>query len=195
MTTITMKDGTRIYYKDWGAGQPIVFSHGWPLSADAWEDQMYFLASHGFRCIAHDRRGHGRSSQPWTGTDMDTYADDLVAVIALDLDHAIFHGAAGSAKALELAGELFQCAFRDRNTLYGRDGLPATVTGFAAHPHDAVAARHGFLRACWGYTTDAGRVDDSVVARAHAAKHSSTRRWSRAVSRARSEVRGDLEAA
>jgi hypothetical protein len=74
MTTITTKDGTRIFYKDWGSGQPIVFSHGWPLSADAWDEQRFFFASNGFRAIAHDRRGHGRSSQPWNGNDMDTYA-------------------------------------------------------------------------------------------------------------------------
>jgi non-heme chloroperoxidase len=91
--TITMSDGTRIYYKDWGSGQPVVFSHGWPLSADAWEDQMVFLGMHGYRCIAHDRRGHGRSSQPWNGNEMDTYADDLAAVVeALDLRHAIHVG-------------------------------------------------------------------------------------------------------
>ena len=83
----------KLYYKDWGSGQPIVFSHGWPLSADAWEDQMLFLATLGFRCIAHDRRGHGRSSQPWTGNDMDTYADDLAALVkALDLKDAIHIG-------------------------------------------------------------------------------------------------------
>ena len=93
MPTITMVDGTEIYYKDWGTGQPVVFSHGWPLTADAWEDQMLFLAGQGYRCIAHDRRGHGRSSQPWDGNEMDTYADDLAALVtALDLKDAIHVG-------------------------------------------------------------------------------------------------------
>ncbi len=90
---ITTEDGTEIYYKDWGEGQPVVFSHGWPLSSDAFEDQMFFLASHGYRCIAHDRRGHGRSSQPWDGNDMDTYANDLAELVdELDLDDAIHVG-------------------------------------------------------------------------------------------------------
>jgi len=93
MSTIRTKDGTQIYYKDWGTGRPVVFSHGWPLSADSWEAQMVFLASNGYRCIAHDRRGHGRSSQPWSGNEMDTYADDLSELIeTLDLKGAALIG-------------------------------------------------------------------------------------------------------
>ena len=93
MATITTKDGTQIYYKDWGTGQPVVFSHGWPLSADAFEDQMFFLSARGYRCIAHDRRGHGRSGQSWNGNDMDTYADDLAELVEkLDLKNAIHVG-------------------------------------------------------------------------------------------------------
>ncbi len=93
MATITAKDGTQLYYNDWGQGPPVVFSHGWPLSADAFEDQMFFLALRGYRCIAHDRRGHGRSSQTWKGNDLDTYADDLAALVeTLDLKSAIHVG-------------------------------------------------------------------------------------------------------
>ena len=93
MPMITTKDSTQLYYKDWGTGQPVVFSHGWPLDADAWEDQMFFLASRGYRCVAHDRRGNGRSSQPWDGNDMDTYADDLATVVeALGLKNAVHVG-------------------------------------------------------------------------------------------------------
>ncbi len=93
MGTVVTKDGTEIFYKDWGSGQPIVFSHGWPLSSDAWDAQMLFFGQNGFRVIAHDRRGHGRSGQPWGGNDMDTYADDLAAVMdALDLRDAVLVG-------------------------------------------------------------------------------------------------------
>ena len=93
MNTITTKDGTQIHYKDWGTGTPVVFSHGWPLNSDSWAAQMMFLAEHGYRCIAHDRRGHGRSSQPWTGNEMDTYADDLSNIIeSLDLKGAVLVG-------------------------------------------------------------------------------------------------------
>jgi len=93
MPTFTTRDGVRLYYKDWGAGRPVVFSHGWPLSADAWEDQMLFLSSRGFRTVAHDRRGHGRSDQPWDGNDMDAYADDLATLIeTLDLKGCVLVG-------------------------------------------------------------------------------------------------------
>jgi len=91
--TFTTRDGTQIFFKDWGQGQPVVFSHGWPLTADAWEDQMFFLANNGYRVIGHDRRGHGRSGQTWHGNDLDTYADDLLELVqALDLQDAVHVG-------------------------------------------------------------------------------------------------------
>jgi pimeloyl-ACP methyl ester carboxylesterase len=104
----TTRDVTQIYYKDWGEGGPVVFSHGWPLSADAFEDQMFFLASRGYRCIAHDRRGHGRSGQPWHGNDMDTYADDLAELTEnLDLKDAIYvgHSTGGGGVHYECEGD------------------------------------------------------------------------------------------
>jgi len=123
MPTITTKDKTDIYYKDWGAGDPVVFSHGWPLSADAWEDQMVFLASRGFRTIAHDRRGHGRSSQPWTGNDMDTYADDLAALVeALGLTNAIHVGHSTG------GGEVARCIGRHGTKRVAKAVLIGAVT-------------------------------------------------------------------
>ena len=106
MDAITTKDGTQIHYKDWGTGQPVVFSHGWPLCADSWESQMLFLAERGYRCVAHDRRGHGRSSQSWNGNDMDTYADDLAQLMeSLDLKDAVLIGfSAGGGEVVRYIG-------------------------------------------------------------------------------------------
>jgi non-heme chloroperoxidase len=106
MSTITTKDGTQLYYKDWGTGRPVLFSHGWPLNSDSWEVQMLSLASKGYRCIAHDRRGHGRSSQPSRGNDMDTYADDLSEIIlALDLKAVVVVGfSAGAGEVARYIG-------------------------------------------------------------------------------------------
>jgi non-heme chloroperoxidase len=123
VSTITTKDGTQIYYKDWGAGPPVVFSHGWPLSADSWEAQTMFLASNGYRCIAHDRRGHGRSSQPWSGNDMDTYADDLLLLIEhLDLKDATLVGFSAG------GGEVARYIGRHGTSRVARAALVGAVT-------------------------------------------------------------------
>jgi non-heme chloroperoxidase len=107
MAWFRAKDGAALYFKDWGAGPPVVFSHGWPLSSDSWEGQMSFLASHGYRCVAHDRRGHGRSTQPWAGNDMDTYADDLAGLLeSLDLKEAVLVGFSAG------GGEVARCIGR-----------------------------------------------------------------------------------
>jgi non-heme chloroperoxidase len=122
MSMVTTTDGTQLYYKDWGTGQPVVFSHGWPLNADSWEAQMVFLASNGYRCIAHDRRGHGRSSQPWGGNDMDTYADDLATLIdTLGLQNAILVGFSTG------GGEVARYIGRHGTTRLAKAGLISAV--------------------------------------------------------------------
>lgn len=123
LSTITTKDGTEIYYKDWKDGQPVVFSHGWPLNADSWESQMEYLASCGYRCIAHDRRGHGRSSQPWNGNDMDTYADDLkLPIETLKLDDIVLFGFSVG------GGEIARYIGRHGTDRIAKAGLIAAVT-------------------------------------------------------------------
>ncbi len=177
MPTITTKDGTELYYNDWGTGQPVVFSHGWPLSADAFEDQMFHLASHGYRVIAHDRRGHGRSGQPWQGNDMDTYADDLAELTAkLDLKGAVHvghstgggevarfiarHGTARVAKAV-LIGAVPPLMLR---TAANPGGLPMQV--FDDIRANVLADRSKFWRdlsmAFYGYNRPGAVVSEGV---------------------------------
>jgi len=177
MGTITTQDGTQIYYRDWGKGQPVVFSHGWPLTGDAFEDQMFYLASRGYRCIAHDRRGHGRSSQPWQGNDMDTYADDLAALVeALDLHDAIHvghstgggevaryigrHGTERVAKAV-LIGAVPPLMLK---TATNPGGLPMDV--FDGIRDGVLADRSQFFKdlsmAFYGYNRPGAKVSDGV---------------------------------
>ena len=128
--TLCTADGTLIYYKDWGSGQPVVFSHGWPLSADSWESQMLHFAANGYRAIAHDRRGHGRSSQPWNGNEMDTYADDLAQLIeALDLKDVVLFGFSTG------GGEISRYIGRHRQHPHGpRSGAESRRTFCPQHP-------------------------------------------------------------
>jgi non-heme chloroperoxidase len=177
MSTITTKDGTQIYYKDWGSGQPVVFSHGWPLSGDAWEDQMLFLGQRGYRVIAHDRRGHGRSSQPWNGNDMDTYADDLAALVeALDLKNAVHvghstgggevaryigrHGTKRVAKAV-LIGAITPLMLKTPNS---PDGLPIEV--FDGIRAQVLADRSQFFKDLpmpfYGYNRPSAKISEGV---------------------------------
>jgi non-heme chloroperoxidase len=177
MATITTTDGTQIYYKDWGTGQPIVFSHGWPLTGDAWDAQMVFLAARGYRCIAHDRRGHGRSSQPWDGNEMDTYADDLATLVqSLGLERAIHvghstgggevaryigrHGTARVAKAV-LIGAVPPIMLK---TAANPGGLP--IAAFDAIRAGVTADRSQFFKDLsipfYGYNRDGAKISEGV---------------------------------
>jgi non-heme chloroperoxidase len=177
MSIITTKDGAQIFYNDWGAGQPIVFSHTWPLSADSFEDQMFFLANHGYRCIAHDRRGHGRSTQTWEGHDLDTYADDLATLVeALNLKDAVHvghsigggevvrymgrHGTKRVAKAVLLAPATPLMLKTEGNP----EGLP--MEAFDGIREGLIADRSQFLRDVsipfYGYNRPAAKVSEGV---------------------------------
>ena len=160
MSTITTKDGTQIYYKDWGTGPVVVLSHGWPLNSDSWESQMFFLANHGFRVIAHDRRGHGRSSQPWNGNDMDTYADDLAALLVhLDVqDAGLFGFSAGG-------GEVARYLGRHGSGRVKKMGLIAAVPPLmlktAANPGGVPIEKFDELRA--GSTADRSKLYQDIA--------------------------------
>jgi non-heme chloroperoxidase len=177
LSTITVKDGNTIYYKDWGTGQPIVFSHGWPLTADAWDAQMFFFGQRGYRVIAHDRRGNGRSSQPWDGNEMNTYADDLAALIeALDLKEAVLighstgggevarylgrHGSKRVAKAV-LIGAVLPLMLKTDNT---PNGLP--ISAFDGIRAGVLADRSQFYKDLsmpfYGYNRPNAKISEGV---------------------------------
>ncbi|WP_313177701.1 alpha/beta hydrolase [Massilia sp.] len=177
-STVTTRDGTSIYYKDWGQGTPVVFSHGWPLQGDAWEDQMLFLAEHGYRVIAHDRRGHGLSSKPWDGNHMDTYADDLADLLdALDLQGATLvghstgggevtryigrHGTARVAKAVLISAVPPQMLRTDANP----EGLPMEV--FDAIRAGVLADRSQYFKDLalpfYGYNRPGAKPSQGVI--------------------------------
>ncbi|MDB4970233.1 MAG: alpha/beta hydrolase [Myxococcales bacterium] len=177
MPRFKTKDGTKIFYNDWGAGQPVVFSHGWPLSADAFEDQMFFLASRGYRCIAHDRRGHGRSDQPWAGNDLDTYADDLAELVThLDLKKAVHVGHSTG------GGEVARYIGRHGTGRVGKavliSAIPPLMLKTAANPvgtpiepfnqirNAVLADRSGYLKELslpfYGYNRPGAKVSEGV---------------------------------
>ena len=202
MSTFTTADGAQIFYKDWGAGQPVVFSHGWPLSADAWDGQMVFLGERGYRVIAHDRRGHGRSSQTWAGNDMDTYADDLAALVEhLDLKKAVHvghstgggevaryigrHGTSRVAKAVLIAAVPPLML----KTAHNPDGLPIEV--FDTHPQCHVQRPLAVLQGSdnavlWlqpARREGLGRCARVLLAAGHAGRHQARARLHQAVLR------------
>ena len=190
MAFVTTKDGTQIFYKDWGTGQPIVFSHGWPLSADDWDGQMLFFGQRGYRVIAHDRRGHGRSDQTWDGNEMNTYADDLAALFEkLDLKDAIMvghstgggevarylgrHGAKRVSKAVLISSVPPLMLKTDKNPT----GLPieafdALRTALAANRPRVLQGHHSaVLRIQPPGREDFGRYPRALVAAGHVGKH------------------------